>query len=187
MKHESAFSESSAPSTAVSPNQLGYLLPGTPTMKFTRPFLHPTISRLRSSPSQPLSRIPSTSTVRTPSHEFSPPESSHFSALSHEDPSQQNGHPDREVFHWNHLAIISNFMLAQSNPKASAMLGSPNLGSPMVLAANGLICIGTQTGLIAVFDFKQNLKCICGTDVAGNIECIISLPRLTSLHQQMEP
>jgi hypothetical protein len=47
------------------------------------------------------------------------------------------------------------------------MLGSPDLGTAMVLAANGMICIGTETGLVAVFDFKQTLKCICGTEVFG--------------------
>lgn len=147
-------------------------------MSFTKPFLHPTISRLRSSPSQPLSRIPSPTTVRSTSHEFSPPESSHFSALSHEEQAHQNGHSDREVFHWNHLGLISKFMVAQSNSKVSNILGSPNLGSAMVLAANGLICIGTQTGLIVVFDFKQNMKCICGTEVAGNADCLVKRPWL---------
>jgi len=46
----------------------------------------------------------------------------------------------------------------------------------MVLAANGLICVGTQTGHIVVFDFKQNLKCICGTEVADK-----SIGAVTSL------
>lgn len=47
------------------------------------------------------------------------------------------------------------------------MLGSLALGSPMVLAANGLVCIGTDSGRIFVFDFKQTLKCICGNDGSG--------------------
>ena len=32
-----------------------------------------------------------------------------------------------------------------------------NLGTPTGMAANGLICVGTETGFIYVFDFKQNL------------------------------
>lgn len=46
-------------------------------------------------------------------------------------------------------------------------MGAANLGIPTVIAANGLICVGTETGFICVFDFKQNLKCICGTDGVG--------------------
>lgn len=60
------------------------------------------------------------------------------------------------------LRSISDFMFAQ---KTCSILGSPT-----VLAANGLICIGTHTWLTDVFDFKQTLKCVCETDsIAGNI------------------
>src|SRR5262249_52804351 len=51
--------------------------------------------------------------------------------------------------------------------KASAILGAPTIGAPTVLAANGLICIGTDEGKICVFDFKQTLICICGNDPSG--------------------
>ncbi|KAH9972466.1 Golgi CORVET complex core vacuolar protein 8-domain-containing protein [Lactifluus volemus] len=34
------------------------------------------------------------------------------------------------------------------------------------MAANGFICIGTQSGRILVFDFKQTLRCICGDPAA---------------------
>ena len=40
------------------------------------------------------------------------------------------------------------------------MLGVPAVGAPMVMAANGLICIGMESGWILVFDFKQTLRCI---------------------------
>ena len=36
-----------------------------------------------------------------------------------------------------------------------------------MLAANGLICIGTESGKIYVYDFKQTLKCVCGNDALG--------------------
>lgn len=50
-------------------------------------------------------------------------------------------------------------------------MGTTDLGAPTVMAANGLICVGTETGFICVFDFKQNLKCICGTDAIGE-DCL---------------
>jgi hypothetical protein len=59
--------------------------------------------------------------------------------------------------------------------KAAAVLGSvlegssiAEKGSPTVLAANGLICVGMGAGRVYVFDFKQNLKAICGgTEASG--------------------
>ncbi|KAF9241625.1 Golgi CORVET complex core vacuolar protein 8-domain-containing protein [Melanogaster broomeanus] len=54
-------------------------------------------------------------------------------------------------------------LYAQRPSKAALLLGASNLGSPMVFAANGLICVGTDAGRIFVFDFKQTLLCICGT------------------------
>ena len=136
------------------------------------PFLHPTLSRLRSSfthvPSQPNSVATSNSQL---SHERSP-ESSHFSALSNDrpavhQPEETSKQPGREVFQWTQLAAISNFVYSPKASKALNMLGNPNLGTPAVMAANGLICVGTETGFICAFDFKQNLKCICGTDAVG--------------------
>ncbi|KAI0293200.1 Golgi CORVET complex core vacuolar protein 8-domain-containing protein [Russula brevipes] len=40
--------------------------------------------------------------------------------------------------------------------------GCPAIGAPTVMAANGLVCIGTESGRVLVFDFKQTLRCICG-------------------------
>lgn len=143
-------------------------------------FLHPTISRLRSSliraPSQPNSAATSNSQL---SDEHSP-ESSHFSALSKDRPSatQQEEIPaqlDREVFQWSPLNVITNFIYS---PKASKALNTTrvkSLGVPTVMAANGLICVGTETGFICVFDFKQNLKCLCATDAVGMSSASISL------------
>jgi hypothetical protein len=44
---------------------------------------------------------------------------------------------------------------------------APQLGQPTVLAANGIICIGTARGWVMVFDFAQVLKCVCGNEVLG--------------------
>jgi hypothetical protein len=47
------------------------------------------------------------------------------------------------------------------------MLGASAVGALTVMAANGLICIGTERGRILVFDFKQTLRCICGDPSSG--------------------
>ena len=86
-----------------------------------------------------------------------------------------NGTTDekREVFRWTQLRNITEIVYGKlSQQKVQALLGTPSLGSPTVLAANGMICIGTDIGRILVFDFKQNLKCICGD---GNASAYVSL------------
>ncbi|KAG1813729.1 Golgi CORVET complex core vacuolar protein 8-domain-containing protein [Suillus variegatus] len=55
--------------------------------------------------------------------------------------------------------------------KASSVLGDIIAGAPMVLAANGFICVGTDKGRIFVFDFKQSLKCICGS-ILGPVSAV---------------
>ncbi|EEB95823.1 hypothetical protein MPER_05150 [Moniliophthora perniciosa FA553] len=67
---------------------------------------------------------------------------------------------EQNVFHWTELRNISHHIYSSYSSKASSMLGAAS-GSPTVLAANGLICIGTDDGKICVYDFKQTLKCIC--------------------------
>lgn len=82
-------------------------------------------------------------------------------------PEGTSKQPGREVFQWTPLNAISNFIYSPKASKALNTMGTTNLGTPTVMAANGLICVGTETGFICVFDFKQNLKCICGTDAIG--------------------
>lgn len=74
---------------------------------------------------------------------------------------------EREVFRWTQLHQIGNQLYTKTPLKASAILGSPALGSPLVLAANGMICVGTDTGRIFVYDFQQTLKCVCGDNTSG--------------------
>jgi hypothetical protein len=50
----------------------------------------------------------------------------------------------------------------------------------MVMAANGLICIGTESGRILVFDFKQTLRCICG-DSSSGAHRMFTFPQLLEL------
>lgn len=53
--------------------------------------------------------------------------------------------------------------------KAAALLGTPSIGSPTVLAANGYICVGADDGKVYVYDFKQVLKCVCGTPTGNEL------------------
>lgn len=146
--------------------------PSVPAKKM-RPFLHPTISRLRSTTPQ-TSRSPSVGSLGTLNSQLglsAPP--SNFSALS--PTSSQSNLPEvpaagasdaaaeeREVFRWTQLRNITEVMYGNhTNQKVVSLLGTPSLGSPTVLAANGMICIGTDLGRVLVFDFKQNLKCVC--------------------------
>lgn len=41
------------------------------------------------------------------------------------------------------------------------------LGQPTVMAVNGLVALGTDKGWVLVFDFAQNLRCVCGTEAIG--------------------
>ena len=76
---------------------------------------------------------------------------------------------DREVFRWTHLRGIGEHIYNMQPQKAASLLGTENVGSPTVLAANGLVCVGTDVGKVIVFDFKQNLRCICGSDAPGTL------------------
>ncbi|KAL1748784.1 Golgi CORVET complex core vacuolar protein 8-domain-containing protein [Schizophyllum fasciatum] len=72
--------------------------------------------------------------------------------------------PDREVFRWTHLRNIGQHVYSSNPQKTASLLGAPAIGAPTVLAANGLICVGTDNGKTSVYDFTQNLKCICGSE-----------------------
>jgi vacuolar protein sorting-associated protein 8 len=71
------------------------------------------------------------------------------------------------VFRWTQLRALESHLFTRSSNKAQAVLGVPTTGAPTVMAANGFICIGTQSGRILVFDFKQTLRCICGDPAAS--------------------
>ncbi|CCL98684.1 uncharacterized protein FIBRA_00686 [Fibroporia radiculosa] len=177
----------SRPSTpALSHSDAGYpstfgVVDGPSSTRVSLSFLHPTVSRLRSATPQG-SRVPSSASIGTiPSHtqEGVSVTPSHFSSLSRNstttnivvgtekaDGSKGQVYPIREVFRWTHLRSIGDHVYPKHTQKVSSLLGTDNAGSPTVIAANGLICVGTDAGKILVFDFKQNLKCICGTDTS---------------------
>lgn len=77
----------------------------------------------------------------------------------------------KEAFKWTSLQNVSSQLFGKRPSKAALLLGASNLGSPTVLAANGLICVGTDAARIFVFDFKQALLCICGSDPSGSRLC----------------
>ncbi|KAL5523736.1 hypothetical protein ACEPAG_7909 [Sanghuangporus baumii] len=172
---EPSTSTSSAARSTESPPKMSLLNARGRSAAEIRPFLHPSISRLRSSlPNGQQQRVTSTSslgTVHVLGRDILTPSPSHFSSLSRtSSASNIKGiysptsldEKEPEAFRWTTLQAIGEQIYRNAPEKASAVLGSPDLGSPTVLAANGLICIGTDTGRVFVFDFKQELKCICG-------------------------
>lgn len=77
----------------------------------------------------------------------------------------------REVFRWMVLRDIGQQIYSR---KATSILGS-FYGSPTTLSADSLICIGTDRGHVLVFDFRQQLKCVCGIDDACELTLILCL------------
>ncbi|RDB25342.1 Vacuolar protein sorting-associated protein 8 [Hypsizygus marmoreus] len=167
------------------PQRIGSPALNGSALKMARPFLHPTVSRLRSYPSQAHQPVSNGSGMTSHSHlnDGMSPSPSHFSAMSHMS-SVTNLHADsssdhkntgfsrsadavREVFRWTDLRHVTEHMYNSLTQKLSSVLGAPLLGTPTVLAANGLICIGTDEGKICVYDFRQTLKCICGADTSA--------------------
>ena len=152
------------------------------------PFLHPTTSRLRSSLTQALSPPNSITTSHSQLSNEHSPESSHLSALSSDrpnviQPEESPAQTGREVFQWAPLNAISNLVYSPKASKALSAMGTANLGLPTVFAANGLICVGTETGFICVFDFAQNLKCLCGKDAVGEVVCLTFPDVILILHR----
>lgn len=145
-------------------------------MKLPRPFLHPTVSRLRSYTPQP-SISPANGAVASSSHfTIASPSPSHFSSLSlssnprniQNDQFHEPAHSiDPDVFKWTDLGAITQELYPTPSAKASSVLGTSSAGLPTVLAANGLLCVGTEQGKIYVYDFKQTLRAVCGSDLTG--------------------
>ncbi|GLB37457.1 putative to vacuole [Lyophyllum shimeji] len=180
---------------SISESSLGIITPlrvGSPAPNGTaipaRPFLHPNVSRLRSyTPHASWSTSNGSGGSGLTSNSHHPdgmsPSPSHFSFLSRTS-SRSNlnanstddnqiatvaptSHSERDVFKWTELRNISAHIYNTLSQKLSSVLGAPFLGNPTVLAANGLICVGTDQGKICVYDFKQNLKCICGGEASA--------------------
>ncbi|KAG8907929.1 Vacuolar protein sorting-associated protein 8 [Tulasnella sp. 403] len=141
-------------------------------------YLHPSISRLRSSTPQQFPMSSSTTTLRSNLGDTASPSPSHFSAISRASSlsnihsaseAQSPGYPDkrapkpREAFRWTQLKTLSDYIFSNAPQKASTLLGSSR-GSPTVIATSGLICVGTDLGIVHVFDFRQHFKFDCGSE-----------------------
>ncbi|KAG8879103.1 Vacuolar protein sorting-associated protein 8 [Tulasnella sp. 331] len=168
------------PERSISPRQTRPpLTPGSSRRVISRPYLHPSVSRLRSVTQ---SRIPSSNSVTTfnsISRNGLSPSPSHFSEISRASSvsrthsraesviSDRSGRLQssraRDAFRWTSLKIITDYMFPTSSQKASALLGS-SWGTATTIAANGLICMGTDVGYTVVFDFRQQFKLICGSE-----------------------
>ncbi|KAG8715568.1 Vacuolar protein sorting-associated protein 8 [Ceratobasidium sp. 394] len=118
-------------------------------------FLHPTVSRLRSFvPQDRLSpgSHASFATQRSGNAFGTPSAASHFSAISRSSSisrfSDKTKGPTRDAFRWTSLHTASSL----THPASSLY------GRATVLAANGLLCLGTSSSRALVFDFRQQLK-----------------------------
>lgn len=166
-------------------SRVGSPAPNRPFLQFPKPFLHPNVSRLRSFTPKG-SPAPSIGSPHPQAINSFSPSPSHFSEISRTSSSIGNNElltaQEREVFRWSSLRSAGSHLYNQKPAKASSVLGDSITGVPMVLAANGFICIGTDKGRIFVFDFKQTLKCICGSDTSGSTVGPVSAVALSNDH-----
>lgn len=187
--HEEVLSELSPSSLSPTgpmtpPSRMGSPAALLASPRLSRPFLHPNVSRLRSATPQMASPLAlSDSLASSHSHLFegASPSPSGFSSISRTSSVSNlrtassagggatTGRTPTEVFRWSELQIITKelYPKAPASQKAMNVLGSSAFGSPTVLAANGLICIGLNDGRICVYDFKQTLKAVCGSEAKG--------------------
>lgn len=82
--------------------------------------------------------------------------------------------PPARTVKWSSLKRISARVYPQSGATAGAaalsqaeQIAKSAMGQPTVMAVSGLIAIGTTKGWVLVFDFGQNLRCVCGTEGNG--------------------
>ena len=69
-----------------------------------------------------------------------------------------------DAFRWTNLRVAGEYIFPRISGKAREVLGSLDVGYPTVIATNGFVCVGTDRGVVLVFDFQQRLKCICGNE-----------------------
>lgn len=163
---------------------------------FKRPAAHPQISRLRSTSTQ-LQRFPSSSSHSTffdRARRGAPNDSnsnsgfdlmSRVSSISNLnevllDNSDTNSNAEAststtaptsilykaptDTFKWSPLRRISQRIYP---PISSLKNGTQSIGVPTVLAVSGIIAVGTTKGWVMIFDFAQNLRCMCGSELIG--------------------
>jgi hypothetical protein len=130
-----------------------------------RPFVHPSVSRLRSiTPQRMMPESPDTS-VMSPVVSNLSSLSRRSSILSEFAHTNAEKSLPKEAFKWSPLKIINSLVFSMNRNNADA----GEHGEPTVIATNGLICIGTRKGRVLVFDFKQKMKCVCGASPSGMV------------------
>lgn len=87
-------------------------------------------------------------------------------------PASSSGIAPSETFKWSPLRRVSTRIYP---PTAKGGVGftpagaaaASLMGVPTVMAVSGIIAVGTSKGWLMVFDFGQNLRCVCGTEAIG--------------------
>ncbi|GJN91064.1 hypothetical protein Rhopal_004079-T1 [Rhodotorula paludigena] len=75
--------------------------------------------------------------------------------------------PPARTIKWSSLKRLSARLYPSSaagNGGAAEQMARGAMGSPTVMAVSGLVAVGTSKGWVLVFDFGQNLRCVCGTE-----------------------
>ncbi|KAI5478318.1 late endosome to vacuole transport-related protein [Pseudohyphozyma bogoriensis] len=115
-----------------------------------------------------LSNLPDTLTFDSPDASTPPPSSS-------------VGRTPSETFKWTPLRRISTRIYPPSTKGGAGFTSAGAahaglMGTPTVLAVNGIVAMGTSKGWVLVFDFSQNLRCVCGTEAiakeAGEVTAV---------------
>lgn len=141
----------------------------------------PTVSRLRSH-----MRNPSDSSILTMNSGIvaGSVASSHFSNLSRSDsnttlhtlaePAPPSPAKEQEPFRWMSLRKVSATLFGwKGKGKADSLLGcggmSEKLGNVTVMDTSGLLSFGTDKGWVAIFDFRQELRCVVGIEASSEL------------------
>jgi hypothetical protein len=86
--------------------------------------------------------------------------------------TSEAGRPSTETFKWSSLKRISSRIYPPISkggvgftPAGATAAGL--MGVATVMAVSGIIAVGTSKGWVMVFDFGQNMRCVCGTEAIG--------------------
>lgn len=85
--------------------------------------------------------------------------------------------PPARTIKWSSLKRLSGRLYPSSvagNGGAAEQMARGAMGSPTVMAVSGLVAVGTSKGWVLVFDFGQNLRCVCGTEAIGTSLPVVS-------------
>ncbi len=107
---------------------------------------------------------PSPSQISGPSRASS--SSNLYASYSRTEPEETRG---TAILQWTSLRVVGDYIFPTAPNKANSLLGAPVYGAPTVLAANGMVCVGTESGKVLVFDLSRIFVCVCGDDNSGEI------------------